>query len=391
MTIHTPTVLIALLIGYFMLVLDLWLARRSLMAQRPALRAWTRGSLVVLLGFLSVLLRPWLPLGVSVLLTNGLLAWGLTIYTGAIHQFVLGDFHPPTGCRRLFGLGLGSLVVAVVLGVGYQPMVVVVSLWLGAMMVPMLRVLLSRWHHAETSLRTVTVTTVVCCLTLVFRGVHAVFAPEHYGSLMQPGWVQGLTFLTAFLVVIGTGFGFLLANFERAVQQMERLASSDELTGCYNRATTQTMLTHLLDRCRRERAPMALVLLDLDHFKRVNDQHGHLTGDRVLRQFAEAVRGRLRASDVFGRMGGEEFCLGLPVTDRQGAVEVVEALRQAVESLALTGRDDQSLQVTVSAGVVAVGMALPEDLAVTVEQLYAKADDLLYRAKHLGRNQVMVA
>lgn len=390
MTIDTLTVLIALLIGYSMLVLDLWLARRSLMDQRPELRIWAHGSLTMLLGFLSGLLRLWWPLGPSVLLTNVLLATGVMIYTQAVYQFVLRRALPRVSWA-VFGGGLVLMAGVVVSGVGYPGLTVAACSWIGLLLVPIIRVLVVEGWRAEPSLRTMAITLLVCWVALVFRGGHAWVVPNLYVSPTQSGWVQGLMLLTAYLAVIGTGFGFLLANFERAAQQMEILASHDDLTGCYNRATARTMLNHLLDRCRRERAPMALVVLDLDHFKRVNDQHGHLVGDRVLRQFAEVVRRRLRASDVFGRMGGEEFCLGLPVTDRQGALEVVEALRKSVEELALTGRDSQSIRVTVSAGVVAIGMAMKEDFAVTVEQLYGEADDLLYLAKRHGRNQVMVA
>ena len=100
---------------------------------------------------------------------------------------------------------------------------------------------------------------------------------------------------------------------------------------------------------------------------------------------------RLRASDVFGRMGGEEFCIGLPLTDRAGALDLAEDLRQTIAALSIPGRNGLPLQITVSAGVVAIGAMQLEDLGTTVELLYGTADDLLYRAKHLGRNRVMIA
>ena len=390
MNIDTLTSLVALLIGYSMLVLDLWLARRSLMDRRPELRIWAYGSLIMLIGFLSGVLRLWWPLGLAVLLTNALLATGLMVYTQAVYRFVLRRGLPRASWVA-FGGGLLTLTGVVASGAGYPEMTVAACFWIGTLLVPIIWVLLVEGWRAEPSLRTMAVTLAVCWVSLVWRGGHALLVPHLYANPLRDGWVQGLMLLTAYLAVIGTGFGFLLANFERTAQEMELLASHDDLTGCYNRATARTMLEHLLDRCRRERTPMALVVMDLDHFKRVNDQHGHLVGDLVLRHFAAVVRQRLRASDVFGRMGGEEFCLGLPVTDRQGAVEVAEALRQSVEQLQLTGRDEQALQVTVSAGIVAVGMGAPEDLTVTVERLYGEADDLLYRAKRLGRNQIMVA
>ncbi|MEX8494938.1 diguanylate cyclase [Sphaerotilus sp.] len=373
-----------------MLVLDLWLARRTLMSERPELRTWACGSLLLLLGFLFVPMRLWIPLGPAILLSNTLLAMGMTFYGQAVYRFVLRKNLPRAGWVTFAG-GLVLLTWMALHPVPYAYYSAMVSFWIALLQVSILRVLLREGWRAETSLRTVAITLVVCWAALVVRGVHALWVPECYADLMQPGWVQGLTLLMAFLAVIGTSFGFLLANFERTQRRMELLAAHDDLTGCYNRVTARTMLEHLLDRCRRERTPMALVLLDLDHFKRVNDEHGHLVGDLVLQRFSEAVRQRLRASDVFGRMGGEEFCIGLPLTDREGAIELAEDLRQTVEAMAVIGRNDQPLRVTVSAGVVAVGLAQLEDLSTTVELLYGGADDLLYRAKHLGRNRILVA
>jgi diguanylate cyclase (GGDEF)-like protein len=388
--IHSPTVLIALLTGYAMLVLDLIVARRALMAARPELRTWACGSVLVLLGFMAMPLRLWIPIGPSVLLSNGLLATGVTVYGQALHQFVRRENLPRMAWFTLAG-GLLLLAAMVLRSTAYVHYSAMVSFWFTLLLPYHLHVLWRHGWYLEASLRTVAITLMVCWIALMVRGLHALAAPQLYADLMQPGWMQGLTLLTAFLAVLGSSFGFLLANFERTQRQMEQLASHDELTGCYNRATARSMLDHLLDRCRRERTPMALVLLDLDHFKRVNDEHGHLVGDLVLRRFSEAVRMRLRASDVFGRMGGEEFCIGLPLTDRAGAIELAEDLRQAIAALSMPGRNGLPLQITVSAGVVAIGTTQLEDLGTTVEMLYGAADDLLYRAKHLGRNRVMIA
>ena len=391
MNIDPLTVLIALLVVYAILVVDLFLARRSFVARSPELRSWALGSAILLLGFLSFGLRRWLPLGVSIVLSNGLIAAGMLYYTDSVRRFVLGK-RLPLGCWVLFGGGLGLLTVMAVLSVPYVHHLIVVSFWMALLLIPMLQVLLKEGWHAETSLRTMAISMLVCCTALVVRGVHAMIDPASYGELLQLGWMQGLTMLAMVLTAIGSGFGFMLANLERAVGQLEFLASRDDLTGCYNRATARTMLEHLLERCRRERTPLALLLLDLDHFKQVNDQHGHQVGDQVLRRFAEAVHRRLRASDVFGRMGGEEFCIALPMTDRVGALELAEQLRLTVAGLDWLGRDDAPFRVTVSVGLVVVGGQPIDDVpAMNLEQVYRAADDLLYRAKHLGRNRVMVA
>ena len=389
MDIHSPTVLIALVTSYAMLVLDLWLARRSLMAERPELRIWAWGSLLALLGFMSMPLRLWMPMGPAILLSNALLGAGILLYGHALHQFVRRQNAPPTAWL-VYGAGLLLLAWMALRPTPYASYAAMVSFWFTLLLVPMLQVLLREGWRMEPSLRTMAITLMVCWTALAVRGVHALQEPDRYRHLLHPDWVQSLTLLTGFLAVIGTSFGFLLANIERTQGQMQRLASCDELTGCYNRATARTMLGHLLDRCRREGTPMALLLLDLDHFKRVNDEHGHQVGDEVLRRFSEAVRLRLRASDVFGRMGGEEFCIGLPLTDQAGAIELAEALRQTTEALVLPGKGGQPLAMTVSVGVVAVCQTALEQHGTTLELLYGSADDLLYQAKRLGRNRVVV-
>lgn len=392
MTIDTPTVLVALLIGYSMLVLDLGLARRSLFAQQPALRDWAQGSVLILAGLVAIPLRLWIPATLGVLATNGLMSSGMVFYTRAIWCFVLGR-DLPRGFWSFIPVGVGLLSAAALAGWPYHRLITISSMSMALQVVPMVAVLLSRGWRAETSLRSVGVTLSLCCLALGLRAFHAESDPSNYATLTPPGSFQGLMLLIGFIASVGAGFGFVLACLERMAQDMEHLAARDGLTGCFNRTVAQTMLGHVLERCRRDRQPIALVLFDLDHFKQVNDLHGHLVGDQVLRQFAEAVRGRIRASDVFGRMGGEEFCLGLPMTDRMGAQQVVEAVRSSIESMVLTGRDGLHLSITVSAGVVVAELDQdrPEHAELTIEALYGQADDQLYRAKQRGRNQAMIA
>lgn len=392
MHIDTPTVLVALLIGYSMLVLDLAVARRSLLSRQPALRHWLHGSVLILAGMAAIPLRQWIPFVAGVLLTNGLMSAGMVLYARAIWLFVL-RCEMPTAMWWFTPVGVTLLSVLAVLGTPYPRLIAVSSAVMALQIVPMIVVLVRHGWWAESSLRTVACTLSLTCLALALRALHAEIDPGDYVSMGQRGWIQGFVLLSGFISSVGAGFGFVLACLERAAKQMERLASQDGLTGCLNRTTTQTMLGHALERCRRDRQPLAVVLFDLDHFKQVNDAHGHLVGDQVLREFAQAVQSRIRASDVFGRTGGEEFCLGLPNTSRDGAWEVVESVRSSVASAQFTGRDGRPVRVTVSAGISAVAFheEHPALADLTVETLYGDADVQLYRAKRQGRNQVMMA
>lgn len=139
----------------------------------------------------------------------------------------------------------------------------------------------------------------------------------------------------------------------------------------------------------QQRSRGALLMVDIDHFKRVNDHYGHLAGDHVLRHMVGVLRQRLRASDVLGRYGGEEFMVLLPSTDLHGAAQLAEQLRQAVQAAPCEWQG-QRIPFTVSIGVAA-SADTPADPSRTSEALLQAADQALYRAKDDGRNRVAVA
>ena len=175
----------------------------------------------------------------------------------------------------------------------------------------------------------------------------------------------------------GSDMQELLLTRER---ELERLAYYDELTGLPNRRSVLRQLEALISRGRRHGHALALLMIDADHFKAVNDRHGHAGGDAALRALAERLSERLRTEDVAGRFGGEEFVVGLPDADAGGAATAAEAIRAAVAARPLTIAE-RELTLTVS-----VGWATWEgdDLG----QLLARADGALYEAKAAGRNCV---
>lgn len=173
----------------------------------------------------------------------------------------------------------------------------------------------------------------------------------------------------------------------RANRQLEELSATDGLTGLTNRRHFDETLAKEWLRARRHGHPLALLMIDVDHFKRFNDTHGHLAGDECLRRVAQVLRARmLRGSDTTARYGGEEFAV-ITGADAQGARLVAERLRQDVESLVLPYAPEKAGMVTVSIGVA----ALVPDESRTPTGLIALADDALYQAKQNGRNRVAVA
>lgn len=158
----------------------------------------------------------------------------------------------------------------------------------------------------------------------------------------------------------------------------------DSLTGLYNHTHILQLLEDCSLRARREGQPLSFAMLDIDHFKKINDRHGHPMGDRVIKSLALFLKQRLRKTDLIGRYGGEEFAIVMPDTTLEAACRVLDEIRQRFAEV-LYPAQPQDLQCTFSAGVVQLNETLD---ALTMA---SSADEALYRAKHAGRNRVMQA
>ncbi len=174
----------------------------------------------------------------------------------------------------------------------------------------------------------------------------------------------------------------LCVDLEAKRAQLDVLATRDELTGVHNRRHFLVLADREWSRCRRYDMGAALLMVDVDLFKSVNDVHGHLAGDLMLREIARAVGDTLRQPDLLGRFGGEEFMVFLPHADPLGALDAAERIRERVAQLCLDWRG-LAVRATVSVGVVALD-ASHDSLATLIQD----ADQALYAAKDAGRNCV---
>lgn len=175
------------------------------------------------------------------------------------------------------------------------------------------------------------------------------------------------------------------AELQRLMKELEDQAGTDPLTALPNRRRFEEQVEKEMKRARRQKAPFSLVVIDADHFKAVNDTHGHTTGDLVLEKLAACLRSVIREVDLPCRFGGEEFLLALPDTDESGAAVVAERLRAAASRLELHNEAGEPFRITCSLGIAAW------DFEGTLQELVHTADRAVYAAKEGGRNQVRLA
>lgn len=214
-------------------------------------------------------------------------------------------------------------------------------------------------------------------LSLALSLTFSLFAFGRIETLFVLGWLSVAVITSACAALVATRVHGRLWERQR---NLEHLATVDELTGAPNRRVFEARLASEVDRCNRQESALSLVFIDIDFFKTINDEYGHLVGDRVLKEIYAELEHNLRLYDFVGRLGGDEFVMALPGTDQQAAFGVAERLRESVRAAPVGTLPP----VTVSLGVaqLAPGMG--------ATQLIKNADIALYRAKNSGRNRTEI-
>ena len=315
---------------------------------------------------------------VSTVLADSLVVAGYAILWLGVRRFK-GDQRIRTP-HLLSGLTLLALVVAyfTLVEPNAEVRITLVSL------VVSVQLALLAWEfwrgtgHAPISAR---LTAVVCLgQGLMHLGqAGALIAGVSLESVFQQSLFNQILFLVGFNTSIMLAFGLMVMTTERLQCDLKQQAMVDPLTQLFNRRAFFEAAERALKRARVGERRVVLALLDLDHFKSINDTYGHSCGDRILVQFAETLRRNLRPGDILARFGGEEFVCLLPETGLEAGVGLAERLRLAVETSPI-GRDGPSYSVS-------IGVA--EDSESDLDALVHKADTALYQAKHSGRNRVV--
>ena len=252
----------------------------------------------------------------------------------------------------------------------------------GALAFPMPALL---WCALSYSLFTTSVQTMLLCIWLLIAipaGIVAIpTLPDPINSLDSIRLGIALTALGPLTVAS------INSARRELIDKLTQLATYDTLTGALSRSAFFERGQHKLDELMQTRGDIAVLMLDLDHFKHINDRYGHAVGDTVLKEFCALVPTHLRGRDLFGRLGGEEFAVLLPATDLIEATALAERVRVSVDEAVVTMASSPALDFSVSIGVSACRAALD----TTIDVMLVKADHALYEAKAGGRNQVRVS
>jgi diguanylate cyclase (GGDEF)-like protein len=343
-----------------------------------SMSTWALAKQCQALAWCLLYFRGVLPDFLSILLGNSLLFAGMALDAGALWQAA-----GRSRWRRIVLPALG-LAVALFAGAWLSDVAPVLrsagaALMISGFFLAGVAALCLKWSEASMLRRFLAVSMGLLALLIAARGLVAVLAPGIDGA-----WMQLAGFGALYLMMLTNAFGYLLLSREKLGLALARLEVLDAATGVPNRRGFYQALAPWMALARRPGLPTALVVLKIDHFKRVNDSYGHPVGDAVLKTVVDICRQQLRDSDLMGRLGGAEFAIQLPRTTLPDALMVAERIRAAVAGLPVK-TERAVLSLTASLGVTTVRA---EDSTVS---LFKRADEALQAAKQAGRNRVAEA
>jgi diguanylate cyclase (GGDEF)-like protein len=379
--------LLALLLLSVMALLLVYMLRR-VAPEQPGPDIWMRALGLILLGTsvagLTTLQTGWL-WRLAYAAASGVLVLGIGMLGEGLRRFR----NAPTRMRRL----QSGVLVAVVVALGFETLGQPLHslLWMSAVAgLTWLAVGVTAWRGMRPGFKAIHTGLLLSAVVLAagwwVRGALLARAGE-------AGWRQALPEANAWLLVLSfVASGMLallmvlLVNF-RLAERLRAQAVRDPLTGALNRRGFEDRSSRLMALSAQLGQSVTVLVLDIDHFKGVNDQHGHHVGDLVLKALSALAHRAKRETDLFARLGGEEFCLVLPGTDVPGARVFAERLRHSFETLEIdTGRS--FLRCTMSIGVAYASAAMLQDQQVDLVDLLHQADEALYEAKRAGRNRL---
>ncbi len=344
--------------------------------------SWTQAKIVQAVAWSMLALRAELPYFATVLMANTFLFIGIALEVAAMME---ANEH--AAWRRYLVLPLAFSIAS--FGYAYftdqapSVRIIISAIGIGTLYLLGALSILLQWRNASRLGRFIAIAASIFAMMMVLRVVW-VMASSQGMVMTDRNWMQDLSFICIYILMLLNGFGFLLIAREKQEHELQRLAVVDPLTDAPNRRGFYNALSPWVSLARRPGQSTALIMLDLDHFKRVNDTYGHHVGDVVLKSVVEVGQKQLRDSDMLGRLGGEEFAVLLPRTTLQDAMLVAERIRQAISVMPIK-TERALIYITASLGVTTIRT---DDSMVS---LFKRADEALYAAKEAGRNKVSEA
>jgi diguanylate cyclase (GGDEF)-like protein len=380
MIAHTPTLFAAVALVATILAFCLLLVGRS--NRRDNLSLTGCGLLVHALAYVCYTAYAQAPLWLSYGLGNSLLSLALAFYTASL--FRVRQQSVPW--RSIFIIPACMLVGLMLLLDTVEPRMLLATL---VLMLQCSMILYWARRYAERPGKAHLLLQIGALISLVGLGMRGVAVAN--GTAVELRYdtsnlKQSISVAIGTATVMMYSIGLVLMAKERSESRLQHLALHDVLTGTLNRRAILERFAVELDQARQQQGSLAVAMIDIDHFKRINDLYGHLAGDEVLCHCVRQLQQRLRQGDCLGRYGGEEFLLLLPGTDRNGAMAALQGLREAIARNPASFAGDQ-IELRFSVGLWCGVPGLKDSTA----SLLAQADAALYQAKAAGRNTVHLA
>lgn len=374
----------AIMVGALLNVLIaimLLIVRKTLPANfQNSLRWWWLGMLLQPAGFILIALRGSLPPFISVVLANMMIAAALASFAIAMRMF--------TGVRQRRAYAIALVSLSGVFAVYYHDDLLARIISLSFVHTALLAFCARAIYRQELKITRVSHVLaglfVIGALSMAARGIYHMISHDPIMDIFAMRWPTILSYgMGGLLPIVGT-IGFLLMCTERSQKDLERMASEDPLTGAYNRRALAEFGRREMARARRHGIPLSVILIDIDFFKKINDELGHAAGDLALIETVRRLRNTMRNEDYLGRMGGEEFLILLPDTDIQQAQVLAQRIQQDFASQPMT-LNDQNRSITLSGGITLLSAS-----DHIFDDMLKRADDAMYTAKVLGRNRMQL-
>ncbi|MGL4230526.1 MAG: diguanylate cyclase [Casimicrobium sp.] len=340
---------------------------------------WAIGIAAGGLAFAGFALAEWLPGWLIYPLGNAALAMAIALCARTVLAF------ENTNHVTDWTLGVTIATALLILAVAHSKLLreVVESIWFAGIL---LYVAYRFWQAAKISrYRSFSLLVFGAAFASAAMMVRGVIDWTQYSERSGFDWHHAVTFVAAYSVAITWTIGYIMLIKDRAERRLHDMAMTDSLTGVYNRRMFFDRADRELKAAQRKGLALALLMIDLDDFKAVNDTYGHLVGDLVLQHVAKVIADCLRVEDVLARYGGEEFCVLISGIHELGARGLAERIRENIYSQPLL-HESNEIRISASVGVISIGAG---ELR-TVHQVFARADHAVYAAKREGRNRVVL-